>query len=75
VSGWAAQRGGGTSGSSRLRCFILFLWTPHHFWALALNRTDDTRVPACRCCRFVADALNNDARSDDSRRLLLVLAR
>src|SRR5712675_957590 len=40
VIGWAA--GTGEIGIEPLALFlIIFLWTPPHFWALALNRTDD----------------------------------
>jgi protoheme IX farnesyltransferase len=40
VIGWAA--GTGSVGLEPLTLFlIIFLWTPPHFWALALNRTDD----------------------------------
>src|SRR6266481_2332937 len=40
VIGWAA--GTGQVGLEPLTLFlIIFLWTPPHFWALALNRTDD----------------------------------
>jgi protoheme IX farnesyltransferase len=40
VIGWAA--GTGEVGLEPLTLFlIIFLWTPPHFWALALNRTDD----------------------------------
>ena len=40
VIGWAA--GTGAIGPEPLTLFlIIFLWTPPHFWALALNRTDD----------------------------------
>jgi heme o synthase len=40
VIGWAA--GTGNVGLEPLTLFlIIFLWTPPHFWALALNRTDD----------------------------------
>jgi len=40
VIGWAA--GTGAVGLEPLTLFlIIFLWTPPHFWALALNRTDD----------------------------------
>jgi len=40
VIGWAA--GTGEVGLEPLVLFlIIFLWTPPHFWALALNRTDD----------------------------------
>ncbi|XYL56332.1 heme o synthase [Bradyrhizobium sp. DASA03120] len=38
--GWAAATG--QAGLEPLVLFlIIFLWTPPHFWALALNRTDD----------------------------------
>jgi protoheme IX farnesyltransferase len=40
VIGWAAATG--DVGFEPLALFlIIFLWTPPHFWALALNRTDD----------------------------------
>jgi heme o synthase len=40
VIGWAAATG--QIGSEPLALFlIIFLWTPPHFWTLALNRTDD----------------------------------
>jgi protoheme IX farnesyltransferase len=40
IIGWAA--GTGEVGLEPLTLFlIIFLWTPPHFWALALNRTDD----------------------------------
>jgi len=40
VIGWAAATG--DVGLSPLILFlIIFLWTPPHFWALSLNRTDD----------------------------------
>jgi protoheme IX farnesyltransferase len=40
VIGWVA--GTGEVGPEPLTLFlIIFLWTPPHFWALALNRTDD----------------------------------
>jgi heme o synthase len=40
VIGWAAATG--EVGIEPLALFlIIFLWTPPHFWALALNRTDD----------------------------------
>jgi protoheme IX farnesyltransferase len=40
VIGWAAATG--DVGLEPLALFLMiFLWTPPHFWALALNRTDD----------------------------------
>ncbi len=42
VLGWAAMRG--EVGPEALMLFlIIFLWTPPHFWALALYRTEDYR--------------------------------
>jgi heme o synthase len=45
--GWAAATGG-MSVEPWLLFLIVFVWTPPHFWALSLNRTDDyarARVP------------------------------
>jgi len=42
VLGWAAMRGE-TSPEAWLLCLIIFLWTPPHFWALALYRAEDYR--------------------------------
>jgi protoheme IX farnesyltransferase len=40
VIGWAAATG--QTGLEPLALFlIIFLWTPPHFWALALNRTEE----------------------------------
>ena len=40
VVGWAAATGS-VSVEPLLLFLIIFLWTPPHFWALALFRTDD----------------------------------
>jgi len=40
VIGWAAATGG-LSTEPLLLFLIIFLWTPPHFWALSLYRTDD----------------------------------
>jgi len=42
VLGWAAMRGD-AGPEAWLLCLIIFLWTPPHFWALALYRTEDYR--------------------------------
>ena len=42
VLGWAAMTGEVGAGSLLL-CLIIFLWTPPHFWALALYRAEDYR--------------------------------
>ena len=38
--GWAAATGG-SALEPVLLFLIIFFWTPPHFWALALYRTDD----------------------------------
>jgi heme o synthase len=40
VLGWAAIRGE-VGPEALMLCLIIFLWTPPHFWALALYRTED----------------------------------
>jgi protoheme IX farnesyltransferase len=40
VLGWAAMRGE-VGPEALILCLIIFLWTPPHFWALALYRADD----------------------------------
>jgi len=42
VLGWAAIRGE-VGPEALIMCPIIFLWTPPHFWALALYRTEDYR--------------------------------
>ena len=42
VLGWAAIRGE-VGPEAMALCLIIFLWTPPHFWALALYRTEDYR--------------------------------
>jgi heme o synthase len=42
VLGWAAIRGE-VGPEALIMCLIIFLWTPPHFWALALYRTEDYR--------------------------------
>ena len=42
VLGWAAMRNEVGPEAIAL-CLIIFLWTPPHFWALALYRTEDYR--------------------------------
>ncbi|ALT76157.1 MULTISPECIES: heme o synthase [unclassified Roseateles] len=42
VLGWAALRGE-VGPEAMLLCLIIFLWTPPHFWALALYRTEEYR--------------------------------
>ncbi|MBU6508892.1 MAG: heme o synthase [Gammaproteobacteria bacterium] len=40
VCGWAAVTGQVSAGALLL-CLIIFLWTPPHFWALAIHRRED----------------------------------
>ncbi|MEO8526629.1 MAG: heme o synthase [Caldimonas sp.] len=42
VLGWAAVRGD-VGPEALILCLIIFLWTPPHFWALALYRAEDYR--------------------------------
>jgi heme o synthase len=42
VLGWAAMTGG-VSAEALILFLIIFLWTPPHFWALALYRVEDYR--------------------------------
>jgi heme o synthase len=42
VLGWAAVSGE-VGAEALLLCLIIFLWTPPHFWALALYRAEDYR--------------------------------
>jgi protoheme IX farnesyltransferase len=42
VLGWAAMTGQ-VAPESLILCLIIFLWTPPHFWALALYRVEDYR--------------------------------
>lgn len=42
VLGWAAMTGQ-MSPEAWIMCLIIFLWTPPHFWALALYRVEDYR--------------------------------
>ena len=42
VLGWAAMTGH-ADANAWLLCLIIFLWTPPHFWALALYRVEDYR--------------------------------
>ncbi len=42
VLGWAAMTGD-VGPQAMVMCLIIFLWTPPHFWALALYRVEDYR--------------------------------
>ena len=42
VLGWAAMSGD-VGPEALMLCLIIFLWTPPHFWALALYRVEDYR--------------------------------
>lgn len=42
VLGWAAMRAD-VGPEAMILCLIIFLWTPPHFWALALYRVEDYR--------------------------------
>ena len=53
--GWAAATGA-VSLESLLLVLIIFLWTPPHFWALSLYRTDDYARAAVPMLPVVAGA-------------------
>jgi protoheme IX farnesyltransferase len=57
--GWAAATGG-LAWDAVYPFAIVFLWTPPHFWALALLVKDDY---ASRCCRSLAATRRRGARS------------
>lgn len=40
VLGWAAMTGS-VDPEALMLCLIIFLWTPPHFWALAMYRVED----------------------------------
>ena len=42
VLGWTAMRGD-VGAEALILCLIIFLWTPPHFWALALYRVEEYR--------------------------------
>jgi heme o synthase len=45
--GWAAPPG--RVGRGLLMFALIFMWTPPHFWALALFMKEDYHTRACRC--------------------------
>ena len=47
--GWAAVTGQCRTREHRA-VLIIFMWTPPHFWALALYRRGTMSASACRCC-------------------------
>jgi len=57
IVGWCAVTGDLTM-SAFLMFLIVFLWTPPHFWALALNRNDDYRRANIPMLPVVAGAEN-----------------
>jgi protoheme IX farnesyltransferase len=66
VVGWAAVTG--TVEAPALVLFaIVVLWTPPHFWALALNYNSDYSGPASRCCLSSSAPRRPGARSCSTR--------
>ena len=67
VIGWAA--GTGEVGLEPVVLFlIIFLWTPPHFWALALNRTDDYARAGVPMLPVVAGKAATDMPDPDLQR-------
>ena len=65
--GWAAVTGS-VSGTAVLLFFIVFFWTPPHFWALSLLMKDEyAQGRACRCCRSCAARPRRAGRSCSTR--------
>jgi heme o synthase len=62
--GWASATGS-IGIESVILFFVIFLWTPPHFWALALNRTDEYACAGLPMLPVVA------GRSATTRRILL----
>jgi hypothetical protein len=54
---------------------IVFLWTPPHFWALALLIKENYARRRCRCCRSSAATRRRRGRSSCTRRAGRVHAR
>ena len=59
--GWVAASGG-LSLEPYLLFFIIFFWTPPHFWALSLTRVMIMHAPECRCCPSPPDWMQPDGR-------------
>ncbi len=62
VVAWAAATGS-LSMEPLLLFLIIFFWTPPHFWALALFRSDDYARPGCRCCPSLPAPMRRVCRS------------
>ncbi|MEM4374798.1 MAG: heme o synthase [Nitrososphaerota archaeon] len=56
LAGWAAHAGG-VSAPSILLAILVFLWTPGHFWALALRAARDYRSAGIPMLPVVASSL------------------
>ena len=50
VLGWSSMTGQ-VGAEAWILFLIIFVWTPPHFWALALYRAEEYRKSACPCCR------------------------
>lgn len=66
VIGWAAVTGG-VSIEPILLFAIIFIWTPPHFWALALVKNDDYKAAGVPMLPVVAGA-------DETRKQILIYA-
>ena len=63
---WAAVDGSVTATAVAIFA-IVFLWTPPHFWALALLLERTTAARACRCCRPCGARASPRGRSSSTR--------
>jgi heme o synthase len=65
VIGWAAATG--QFGLEPLVLFlIIFLWTPPHFWALSLNRSNEYAPAVSPCCRSSPEGQQQHDRSSST---------
>ena len=74
VIGWAAQTGGADWNAISL-FLIIFLWTPPHFWALAMGRSNDYAKAGVPMLPVVAGAPRKHAAKLKSTQRCLWLRR
>ena len=54
VIGWSIATGG-IDFEPIILFLIIFIWTPSHFWALGLYKSDDYKKPKYPCCRLLQE--------------------
>src|SRR5438445_8310459 len=53
LAGWAAATGQLTALAPWLMALLVFVWTPSHFWALAMRAVGDYSKRGFLCCRLL----------------------